>query len=99
MARPSRQKSGLNEALTFAMASLMRFAPYSTSSDFKVWKDTMKSLGEVQAGLDLLDVFRPGLVNAMLDTAYEEARIGQGEAPPEIAELIGRYCTKPKARR
>jgi hypothetical protein len=99
VARPSRQKSGLNEALTVAIASLMRFAPYSTSSDFKVWKDTVKSLQEVQAGLELLDVFRPGLVNAMLDTAYEEARIGQGETPAEISELIGRYCRKPKARR
>ena len=95
----AKQKSGLNQALTVAIASLMRFAPYSTSSDFKVWKDTMLSLREVQAGLELLDVFRPGLVNAMRDTAYEEARVGQGKAPPEITALIGRYAGKREKHR
>lgn len=96
MAKP---KSGLNQALTVAIASLMRFTPYSTSPDYKVWRDTLRSLQEVQAGLEMMDVFRPGLVNALLDTAYEEARVGQGETPAEISELIGRYCRKPKARR
>jgi hypothetical protein len=95
----AKPKSGLNQALTVAIASLMRFTPYSTSPDYKVWRDTLRSLQEVQAGLEMMDVFRPGLVNALLDTAYEEARVGQGETPAEISELIGRYCRKPKARR
>lgn len=90
----AKHKSGLNQELTIAIASLMRFTPFSTSPDYKVWKDTLSGLREVQAGLELLDVFRPGLVNAMLDTAYEEARIGSGEAPPEISALIGRYCRR-----
>ncbi len=90
----AKQKSGLNEALTIAMASLMRYAPYSTSSDFKVWKDTMMSLREVQAGLELVDLYRPGLVNVLVEDAYHEAQANRGRVPQEISALIGRYCSR-----
>lgn len=90
----AKQASGLNQALTVAIASLMRFTPYSTSSDFKVWRDAVRSLHEVQAGLELMDVYRPGLVNALLDNAYEDLRLTQEEPPREISELVGRYCRR-----
>lgn len=91
----AKQKSGLNEALTIAIASLMRFAPYSTSSDFKVWKDTVLSLREVQAGLELLDAYRPGMVNALLEDAYETEKSNRAASMPrEISTLIGRYCSR-----
>lgn len=90
----AKHRSGLNQALTVGIASLLRFTPYSTSPDYKVWRDTIKGLQEVQAGLEALDAFRPGIVDALVDTAYEEARIGQGDAPKEISALIGRYCTR-----
>jgi hypothetical protein len=89
----AKHKSGLNQELTVAIASLMRFAPYSTSMDFKVWKDTMKSLREVQACLEILDAMKPGLLNVLLDDAYEEARIAT-EPSREISALIGRYCSR-----
>jgi hypothetical protein len=73
----------------------MRFAPYSTSSDFKVWKDTMMSLREVQAGLELMDVYRPGLVNALIEDAYETAKASRAPSTvPEISALIDRYCSR-----
>lgn len=91
----AKQKSGINEALTIAIASLMRFAPYSTSSDFKVWRDTILSLREVQAGLELMDVYRPGLVNALIEDAYETAKASRAVSTiPEISDLIGRYCSR-----
>jgi hypothetical protein len=90
----AKHRSGLNQALTVGIASLLRFTPYSTSPDYKVWKDTLEGLREVQAGLEIVDAFRPGIVDALVDTAYEEARIGQGDAPKEISALIGRYCTR-----
>ena len=90
----AKQKSGLNEALTVAIASLMRYAPYSTSSDFKVWKDTIMSLHEVQAGLELIDAHRPGLVNALVEDSYQEAQASKGRVPQEISALIGRYCSR-----
>lgn len=91
----AKQKSGLNEALTIAMASLMRYAPYSTSSDFRVWKDTMMSLREVQAGLELMDIYRPGLVNALIEDAYATEKASRAQnILPEISALIDRYCSR-----
>lgn len=95
----AKQKSDLNQALTVAIASLMRFAPYSISSDFKVWKDTVNSLREVQAQIELLDVSRPGLMNALLDDAYEDLRLRNSAAPPEIAALVARYSSKREPHR
>jgi hypothetical protein len=90
----AKYASGLNQEVTIAIASLMRFAPFSTQPEFKVWRDTIGSLKEVQAALQLIDAFKPGLLNTLVAAAYDEIRADQGTPMPEISALIARYAKR-----
>lgn len=87
-------KSSLSIDLDLAVLALMRFAPYSTSPDFRSWISAMRSLKDVQAALTLADAYRPMCLDELVRAAYEEYEVRHRDPPPEITALIARYSSK-----
>lgn len=87
----ARHSSLLTQNLNAAIASLKRFAPYSANAAFPIWKNALSRLRDTQAALELIDAFKPGLVNVLMEAAAEEADVEHGEPHPEIRALIRRY--------
>lgn len=96
MAKKTRSRCSIDIAQ--AQSTLARFAPFSTSSEYPIWKDLMDSLTEVRAALDLVDAYKPGIIDTLVAAAYEEACVRKDPPPDAIAALIERYTTRPVRR-
>ncbi len=92
MAKPSRSCCSID--IASAQRGLQRFAPYSTSPEYPAWKNLYEILSDVRASLDLVEAYKPGLIDTLVRSAYEEACLRIEPTPAAVSALITRYTTR-----
>lgn len=94
----AKSRSALTVDLELAIGRMLRFAPYSTGGEFKPWKSAMRDLMDVKAMLDLIDQFRPAILDALASAACEEQQANRIDSCPEIGELVRRFTGRVRAK-
>lgn len=74
------------------MHMLISYGPFSTAPTFRQYQEGLDQLGDVRAFLDVIDKYRPLVLDTLAEDSFERERseADPGEFP-ELIELIDRY--------
>lgn len=76
--------------LSDAILSLRELKP-RFSTQRRAIDDIVETLLEVEAIVETIEAFRPGVLRAVESTATEEMQVLHDRVPPEVTALIQRY--------
>ncbi len=92
-------KSNLSTELARAIADLERFAPFSTHSKRRPWREALASLQNIDAVLRTIEAFRPGVLHTLEAAAEVELQVEHDAPIPAITALVKRYSSRRESLR
>lgn len=75
-----------------AIDGLKRFAPYSTNPQAEQWQQCTEILRDIEVIILLIEIRKPGLLNALEEYLLNETQMEEFGEHPQILALIDRHC-------